>query len=174
MQPSSPGIRIPDHPRVGGEKFGEVVDIMNLEGSPPRRRGKVAVLGRFLLLGGITPAWAGKSAGERQRPPCPQDYPRVGGEKLAAYFETSAHAGSPPRRRGKGLDFLLELLQLGITPAWAGKRRCQLSTYTVVWDHPRVGGEKRFASASLDAYWGSPPRGRGKARHLSHGLLPCG
>ena len=31
-----------DHPRVGGEKFGEVVDIMNLEGSPPRGRGKVS------------------------------------------------------------------------------------------------------------------------------------
>ena len=159
----------------------------------------------------------------------------MGGEKSDVFRVRVAGEGSPPRRRGKGLDFLLELLQLGITPAWAGKRRCQLSTYTVVWDHPRVGGEKQKflavlgdnqgspphgrgkdhtgdKAACLDritparagkrseanrdyrverdhprvggekggAWWiiilflGSPPRGRGKARHLSHGLLPCG
>ena len=29
-----------------------------------------------------------------------------------------------------------------------------------------MGGEKRFASASLDAYWGSPSRGRGKVERV--------
>ena len=80
--------------------------------------------------------------------------------------------GSPPRGRGKALLLLDAGVVVGITPAWAGKRRCQLSTYTVVWDHPRVGGEK---SGRADVAWlsqGSPPRGRGKVPvQVIHDLL---
>ena len=48
--------RAQDHPRVGGEKFFHEPEELPGGGSSPRWRGKVAVLGRFLLLGGITPA----------------------------------------------------------------------------------------------------------------------
>ena len=53
-------------------------------------------------------------------------------------------------------------LRFWITPACAGKRADYTGKTPKVEDHPRVCGEKRFASASLDAYWGSPPRVRGK------------
>ena len=31
---------------------------------------------------------------------------------------------------------------IGITPAWAGKRGFLIAESLIIWDHPRVGGEK--------------------------------
>ena len=50
-----------DHPRVGGEKLGRWAGLIFRQGSPPRGRGKGVVFDDFAGLGGITPAWAGKS-----------------------------------------------------------------------------------------------------------------
>ena len=74
--------------------------------------------------------------------------------------------GSPPRWRGKVNMVQLNGDYTGITPAWAGKSRYRCRCWSGGQDHPRMGGEKRFASASLDAYWGSPPRGRGKGAYV--------
>ena len=50
-----------DHPRVCGEK-GLLKDIAKqLQGSPPRMRGKVAFTALNVTTDGITPAYAGKS-----------------------------------------------------------------------------------------------------------------
>ena len=70
--------------------------------------------------------------------------------------------GSPPRVRGKEICVPGSALRVWITPACAGKSRSQPRLPCTGRDHPRACGEKRFASASLDAYWGSPPRMRGK------------
>ena len=51
----------------------------------------------------------------------------------------------------------------GITPAWAGKRLSPVTPYNPPSDHPRMGGEKTFASRSIICMKGSPPRRRGKA-----------
>ena len=54
-------------------------------------------------------------------------------------------------------------MELGITPAWAGKSlRHQCREY-MAQDHPRMGGEKAASLAGLTSGVGSPPRGRGKA-----------
>ena len=89
--------------------------------------------------------------------------------------------------RGKGIATPVQGSISGITPAYAGKRRSWRFAGIVLWDHPRVCGEKL-----LDRYWigtglsdtkdhprvcgektvldlsrlveqGSPPRMRGKA-----------
>ena len=86
---------------MSGEKDLPICEDDFLEGSPPRRRGKVkpARWTKFHL--GITPAWAGKS-GRIQEPFHPyQDHPRVGGEKSAAPFSWTFVTGSPPHGRGK-------------------------------------------------------------------------
>ena len=75
-----------DHPRLCGEKFGMVTKIIlssgspppmrgkaifqcshlfALLGSPPPMRGKVALCNRHSVDQGITPAYAGKSSGNR-------------------------------------------------------------------------------------------------------------
>ena len=64
--------------------------------------------------------------------------------------------------RGKGLGFPALFNLLGITPAYAGKSKFCLSVCTVVWDHPRVCGEKLRVCPGFKDPKGSPPRMRGK------------
>ena len=51
-----------DHPRVCGEKGGELAVDTDEKGSPPRMRGKGVGVQKVAALVGITPAYAGKSA----------------------------------------------------------------------------------------------------------------
>ena len=65
-----------------GEKF--LLDRFSLSvlGSPPHVRGKAMGIPRGALMQGITPACAGKSTGGFDANKCPQDHPRMCGEKL--------------------------------------------------------------------------------------------
>ena len=90
-----------DHPRVGGEKVGCLVDAVLQRGSPPRGRGKEVDTLRFACRDGITPAWAGKSILLRCRRCHSRDHPRVGGEKCVSGTWLKCLSGSPPRGRGK-------------------------------------------------------------------------
>lgn len=98
----------------------------------------------------------------------------MGGEKILEPSMGVGNFGSPPRGRGKAIGVDLHHPEVGITPAWAGKSPRHDRTQSEYRDHPRVGGEKQNGQPGNDSDSGSPPRGRGKARHLSHGLLPCG
>ena len=90
--------------------------------SPPRVRGKVVAFFVYIQLGGITPAYAGKSF-----------------ENLMGQNDKT---GSPPRMRGKDPRVCKDLERVGITPAYAGKR-CSPETQPMKkQDHPRVCGEK--------------------------------
>ena len=86
----------------------------------------------------------------------------MGGEKRFASASLDAYWGSPPRRRGKGISYVLVSEELGITPAWAGKSTESLQFWIASEDHPRVGGEKVRSRPTCVALKGSPPRGRGK------------
>ena len=44
--------------------------------------------------------------------------------------------------RGKGVRPVRAPADLGITPAYAGKRLCKVYPWKVWWDHPRLCGEK--------------------------------
>ena len=67
----------------------------------------------------------------------------MGGEKDRVKNFISAIQGSPPRGRGK-VEAMNESIKADrITPAWAGKSLIYLIIIGRLWDHPRVGGEKR-------------------------------
>ena len=151
-----------DHPRVGGEKSSTTRPQHSPPGSPPRGRGKVLDVVRFVGLFGITPAWAGKSFSTSSGCASGRDHPRVGGEKWEYWMPKIGDQGSPPRGRGKVLLRILRVSGVGITPAWAGKRRGLERRAAVYQDHPRVGGEKCDWFRPCRSDWGSPPRGRGK------------
>ena len=53
-------------------------------------------------------------------------------------------------------------MDLGITPAYAGKRAAFSGSDSDSWDHPRVCGEKSPHIDAFDHVKGSPPRMRGK------------
>ena len=59
-----------------------------------------------------------------------------------------------------------------ITPAYVGKRRAAKRYKRLLWDHPRVCGEKDAICKSCPARQGSPSRMRGKAGWPLCGL-PC-
>ena len=107
-------------------------------------RGKASPRPKVEPLRGITPAYAGKSAGMHAGMAAVGDHPRVCGEKLFIGFLPTFHPGSPPRVRGKAKNATLGGGKRGITPACAGKSciRCTFRTVST----------------------GSPPRVRGKVR----------
>ena len=131
-------------------------------GSPPPMRGK----GKYKSLGtmgyGITPAYAGKRIKYRSLSYCTRDHPRLCGEKRMYTLLDLLPWGSPPPMRGKDHAGKHVALDIGITPAYAGKsallRQCQGSSR----DHPRLCGEKRKTSGRNHQNQGSPPPMRGK------------
>ena len=163
-----------DHPRMGGEKKSSRCCTSIGLGSPPRRRGKAIWGPSSLWRVRITPAWAGKSAPAGHTAAIEQDHPRAGREKNKELEGVWLPMGSPPRRRGKERSTALVGTPTRITPALAGKSLSRPPAGGRERDHPRVGGEKAENLLPEICLPGSPPRGRGKARHLSHGLLPCG
>ena len=99
-----------DHPRVGGEKRQARTYTASCQGSPPRGRGKALDHNDQSAGQGITPAWAGKSAGQWFDVPGEQDHPRVGGEKRSTTMTKVLDRGSPPRGRGKVPTWLFMVL----------------------------------------------------------------
>ena len=135
------------------------------------------------LVGGITPAYAGKSLWCAQGQAQERDHPRVCEEKNFLLLMTSRRSGSPPRVRGKGhvchcslvccritpacagkslLRVVGQCYEPGITPARAGKRTSDAAGIAFWWDHPRVCGEKEVVVFPDFPGQGSPPRMRGK------------
>ena len=115
-----------DHPRICGEKFPPVLLPWPRLGSPPHMRGKVNRLAPALRNSGITPAYAGKSRVFNVLHCVIWDHPRICGEKPNRILWDNFKRGSPPHMRGKVLAAGLYNLVNGITPAYAGKRNCEL------------------------------------------------
>ena len=153
-----------DHPRVCGEKSTGSGRPSGRTGSPPRMRGKETCKKACEVSWGITPAYAGKSRPAAAAMLLPQDHPRVCGEKNNYYNLGQPKPGSPPRMRGKDTAQWILYKQVGITPAYAGKRVSVDEVNVFHGDHPRVCGEKRLILLVFRAVTGSPPRVRGKGQ----------
>ena len=93
------------------------------------------------------------------------------GEKSFACKAAMSLSGSPPRMRGKAVQFHHRHNGVGITPACAGKSHVLPRPAQVQWDHPRVCGEKKKAEEMGATTKGSPPRMRGKENRVLGGIL---
>ena len=85
-------------------------------------RGKGFYRGFRSFSDGITPAYAGKRDKALDGVRRARDHPRLCGEKGYRYTFSILPVGSPPPMRGKDRRTVCEVLALGITPAYAGKR----------------------------------------------------
>ena len=159
---------------MGGEKNGTGKSGRTGKGSPPHGRGKGLHRKYYKLVTRITPAWAGKSYYEALARGGSRDHPRMGGEKLISTVFLFPPIGSPPHGRGKGFDALEFSGLIGITPAWAGKRKRARAKAGGREDHPRMGGEKGLRPPAGSMHRGSPPHGRGKVVCHSGVLLDVG
>ena len=110
-----------DHPRVCGEKRFRSAVRSSSTGSPPRMRGKAAMVAAFASLLRITPAYAGKRTKPAWNWLRARDHPRVCGEKKIAGKTHALASGSPPHVRGKGRISRFGFYHKGITPACAWK-----------------------------------------------------
>ena len=90
-----------DHPRICGEKKGDLPAALRIWGSPPHMRGKAASFSALNSLTGITPAYAGKSYSVIHCLKLFKDHPRICGEKILEGAGWTLGVGSPPHMRGK-------------------------------------------------------------------------
>ena len=114
---------------------------MQVEGSPPRMRGKPNTGCNSKIYFGITPADAGKTSTAASRERMRQDHPRGCGENLVAADKRTLDVGSPPRMRGKRSVTDTRYTVRRITPADAGKTNRSIKQAESVRDHPRGCGE---------------------------------
>ena len=84
-------------------------------------RGKRGDEQEFVVVRGITPAHAGKTAAANFIAKAQEDHPRACGENLFGQHAGGIREGSPPRMRGKRTESGLEVVRQRITPAHAGK-----------------------------------------------------
>ncbi len=123
---------------------------------------------------GITLAYAGKSRVAALRLTLHRDHPRVCGEKPAVAVLFSKTMGSPPRMRGKVQLGEIDLQDIWITPAYAGKSGPCPDRVPPAGDHPRVCGEKSQSTSASPRALGSPPRMRGKGVKQSNSRIRMG
>ena len=89
-----------------------------------------------------------------------KDHPRVCGKDAWHSLWRVYLMGSPPRvREGQQLISLM-IVKKRITPACAGRTKCDSSLCNFRLDHPRVCGKDRIKSYLSNAPEGSPPRVR--------------
>ena len=154
--------RLWDHPRACGENSSPTRTRISAKGSPPRMRGKLRKIHYNAAHKGITPAHAGKTAPTMAFITSELDHPRACGENVTRIMCSLPLLGSPPRMRGKLVQWPDDIRDAGITPAHAGKTETGGAVCMRSRDHPRACGENRPQRAQLHARAGSPPRMRGK------------
>ena len=133
----------------------------------PHMRGKADSPSARFRIDGITPAHAGKRAGQHLAAAPQRDHPRTCGEKPGNVSGAHNVAGSPPHMRGKEKREVDENQPCGITPAHAGKRTGSLTAPQQIGDHPRTCGEKVLFCAGALLCQGSPPHMRGKVGEIA-------
>ena len=113
-------------------------------------------------LGGLIPAYAGKTFPAMSRVRYIRAHPRVCGENTNDTISAALEGGSSPRVRGKPAAASRCFARLGLIPACAGKTRAARLSTSKHEAHPRVCGENLFTFAYKPFVTGSSPRGRGK------------
>ena len=159
-----------DHPRPCGKDLPTEPAPDDEGGSPPPVRERQPSEKHTGATIRITPARAGKTHRyDCQSQPC-QDHPRPCGKDAAEAVICAALSGSPPPVRERLQSFCGSFVNLGITPARAGKTCQRLRTRTVPRDHPRPCGKDSRTEEHCRNERGSPPPVR--ERPCSHRFPP--
>ncbi len=74
-----------------------------LEGAPPRGRGRLRAVREAIAALRSTPAWAGTTERRCSRSCRAAEHPRVGGDDLTEAHVAPELVGAPPRGRGRHL-----------------------------------------------------------------------
>ena len=151
----------PDHPRVCGERFFNVVCHRTISGSSPRMRGTPDDNAICANCYRIIPAYAGNAETGAALITSVTDHPRVCGERDRELLARSRTVGSSPRMRGTHRCQPRSAPLLRIIPAYAGNAGALPAQHLRAADHPRVCGERFFPHEIVERLTGSSPRMRG-------------
>ena len=146
-----------DHPRSCGKDFMIFRFFRCHRGSPPLVRERQLGTDRDDVVGGITPARAGKTKGSPGRQQCAEDHPRSCGKDIGIISIISMALGSPPLVRERPWQDDFRALVLRITPARAGKTYSSYALSVTTRDHPRSCGKDGQIAHKLYVVQGSPP-----------------
>ena len=152
------------HPHGRGEKSTYHLRAVEVEGSPPRAWGKVAMNTIRLALQRFTPTGVGKRCGPRPRRGGPRVHPHGRGEKQVLARIVLARDGSPPRAWGKDRPRGDGRGAGRFTPTGVGKRRSSMQSSTQLMVHPHGRGEKLRDLVRALWSWRFTPTGVGKRR----------
>ena len=149
-----------DHPRMCGKDDNNCVSVSGILGSPPHVRERP--LGQCILMMAvrITPACAGKTGFHSFNASSARDHPRMCGKDANSYSVWQPRLGSPPHVRERPGDALRRHVEVGITPACAGKTQTGKVYGYSIRDHPRMCGKDGRKSALCRHRLGSPPHVR--------------
>ena len=134
-------LRLPVHPRVGGEHARGSDLPRSRCGSSPRGRGTLRICQIIVAIVRFIPAWAGNMRSAGLWTALQTVHPRVGGEHRRPGRKVGICGGSSPRGRGT-FDCREDcFVNIRFIPAWAGNIGVQLASRILPPVHPRVGGE---------------------------------
>ena len=171
-------VRARDHPRVCGEHAWFAATSYVAAGSSPRMRGTLSEVWVFRLLRGIIPAYAGNTKLSGSSVSVLGDHPRVCGEHDKQGNLPQVGTGSSPRMRGTPRQCVVERVDVGIIPAYAGNTLQAPECLLLDRDHPRVCGEHTLPETLGRSRTGSSPRMRGTrieslAGRFGRGIIPA-
>ena len=109
------------HPRLRGEDFQANGGSISVGETPPLTRGRPTEEIAAFVSSGNTPAYAGKTPPNCGRPQSARKHPRLRGEDRVFCNHRDPPMETPPLTRGRLDAMSLAHLQLGNTPAYAGK-----------------------------------------------------
>ena len=162
------------HPRVRGDDLPRADTHRLGRGSPPRARGRPAVLLQDRASRRLTPACAGTTGRSTCRPAGCWAHPRVRGDDPDVIRVEDVISGSPPRARGRPRRGRELELDVRLTPACAGTTQSTPPRRASSQAHPRVRGDDSGRICSSAVARGSPPRARGRPPDPPTSLRPGG
>ena len=129
------------HPRACGENALPSRMTRLRSGSSPRMRGKHAGVNAREVGCGLIPAHAGKTHIHVSEHCANAAHPRACGENFPKVWMMLLMMGSSPRMRGKLAAPILDILDVRLIPAHAGKTILRSFDWDEKWAHPRACGE---------------------------------
>ena len=151
-----------EHPRVRGENLDDWRQLVGIEGTSPRARGKHSPSMFSTSSSRNIPACAGKTVPSPLRRSCSSEHPRVRGENREVFEGEDFYSGTSPRTRVKQVVDAEKRLDLGNIPAHAGKTLHQTGAENHAAEHPRARGENTLDMMLQEPTRGTSPRTRGK------------
>ena len=110
-----------DHPRIRGKDGLKISQSARNRGSPPHTRERLKAFAMLMAAARITPAYAGKTLIQLEYEIGIQDHPRIRGKDCNPLPFSGCSMGSPPHTRERRKKETARTMQVGITPAYAGK-----------------------------------------------------